>query len=255
MLNAVPKTSPSFHGGKVDLLKKGLKHATDAKNLGQETGKVLKEAIPEPAHSKVLEWIAKPLKAMDGVVNWAMKKPDAAASILAVGNVCKEAFGTAFYTIQALTNEDLPKDKRKFVGMYDLGVGVVSTTLMGVAGALTVRFQGPVIKAMVGAKNMAKHAKAVTGLKFAIPLITQTILVKRVIAPAVATPVAGVLKKKLEAWEAKKQGKQPQEAQQSALQKQFEQKTSSPVVAQNDSVVKVTKENAFDMYKTFKAKA
>lgn len=145
---------------------------------------------------------------------------DALAYAIVLGNAAKEAVGAAIYTVQALSNEDLAPDKRKFIGMYDLGVGIVSTTLSLITGVVMVKGQSKLVNKMLGgelkAKQLPGYAKAFGGLKFILPVVIQTILCKRIIAPAVATPMAGQLKKTLEAKEnEKKSGKvdtQPAEA-------------------------------------------
>lgn len=132
-------------------------------------------------------------------------------SIVLWGNVGKEAVGTTLYTVQALTNEDLPKDKRKFVGMYDLFVGVASTCISIIFG---VGLQEPISKAFAKTlKPLTDHpnkalrgraAAAIAGLSVCSSLFLQTIMGKRIIAPAIATPLAGRVKKKLMAKDAAK---------------------------------------------------
>ena len=133
------------------------------------------------------------------------------------GNVGKEAVGTTLYTIQALTNEDLPEDKRKFVGMYDLAVGIVSTAfsfIFGVGLEKTIK-NGYInlLKPLSEAKDPAMRAKtgaAIVGLAAFSSFFLQTIIGKRIFAPAIATPMAGKMKAKMEAADAvKKQKQQP----------------------------------------------
>ena len=133
------------------------------------------------------------------------------AYILAAGNVMKEIIGGVMYTIQAYTNEDLPEDKRKFVAVYDAAVSVVSATCSAIFGFGAISFQDNFIKKRMLGKaakepGHSKYGTAFAGLSFAIPLVLQTIIGKRIVAPAVATPTAGKLKEKLMAREeAKKQ--------------------------------------------------
>lgn len=126
------------------------------------------------------------------------------------GNIGKEVAGTIFYTVQALTNQDLPPDKRKFVGMYDLFVGIVSTSfslLFLVADRPIQSGYRKVLKPLSESKNAATRARAgaaIVGISAFTSFAAQMIIGKRIIAPAVATPVAGKLKKHMEAKEAKK---------------------------------------------------
>lgn len=118
---------------------------------------------------------------------------------LAAGNIGKEIIGTLFYTMQALTNEDLPPDKRKFIGMYDLMVGAVSTGFSILFGVGAVTMQDKILtKALKKNKGpkYSKYATAYAGLTFLIPNLLQTIIGKRIIAPAIATPTAGKWKEK-----------------------------------------------------------
>lgn len=127
---------------------------------------------------------------------------------LAAGNIGKEVIGTLFYTLQAMTNEDSPPDKRKFVGMYDLIVGAISTSLSILFGVGAVTMQDKILTNALK-KNKgpeySKYAAAYAGLTFLIPNLLQTIIGKRIIAPAIATPTAGKWKQKqIEKAEAEK---------------------------------------------------
>ena len=156
-------------------------------------------------------------------IQYLMKKgPKGIGIALAAGNVGKELVGTTVYTIQALTNEDLPADKRKFIGMYDLIVGLISTTFSAIFGFGAVAVQDKLIKNAL-AKNKGngypKYAAAFAGLVWLIPNILQTIIGKRIVAPAIATPVAGNIKERMIAKaEAKKALNQPVSEQEQSTQ-------------------------------------
>lgn len=215
MINKVQGTSASFKGNDFDVekLEKSKDFINSAKKSTDEFAKGVKESVPGKDPTKFVKFIAKTLRAIGPKLNKAARNTKGLGYLLVGGNVCKETMGTAIYTIQAFTNEDLPKDKRKFIGLYDGGVGVVSTVLQGIVGVATVAWQTPLIEKMIGgekAKKLTGRGQAVAGLIFAIPLITQNIVIKRIIAPALATPFAGKFKKKMEAAEAaKKQGQNP----------------------------------------------
>lgn len=138
-----------------------------------------------------------------------LKGKNTISYVIATGNALKEAVGTVIYTVQALTNENLAPDKRKFVGMYDLGVGIVSTSLSFIFGIGVVPFQDKIADKIVGKKlaSTPGFKAASLGIAFMIPTVLQQILIKRVVAPAVATPIAGDLKKRMEEAEAAKKGK------------------------------------------------
>ena len=178
----------------------------------------LKKEIPPEKESKLInffEGFTKKIANSGWFDKLSSKGVAGLAYAVVLGNAAKEAMGTLIYTVQALTNEDLSPDKRKFVGMYDLAVGLISTAFSLGIGLLMVKYQGGTINKLIGgekAKTLPGYAKAFAGLTFILPVAVQTILGKRIIAPAIATPIAGRLKAKLEAQEAEKNGgKKPQE--------------------------------------------
>lgn len=125
------------------------------------------------------------------------------------GNVGKEAVGTTLYTVQALTNQDLPEDKRKFVGMYDLVVGLVSTAFSFIFGvgleSKIKKGYKKILKPLSEAENQATKSKAgaaIVGLAAFSSFFLQTIIGKRIVAPAVGTPMAGKLRSYMEEREA-----------------------------------------------------
>lgn len=179
------------------------KELTDAGKNFKNEGNVPVDNVPKwvqnmfkkASNSKLIKYLAS-------------KGPKGIALALAAGNVGKEVVGTMVYTVQAWTNEDLPADKRKFIGMYDLIVGLISTTFSAVFGFGAIAVQDKLIKNAL-AKNKGtgfpKYAAAYAGLVWLIPNILQTIIGKRIVAPAIATPVAGNIKNKMMAKaEAKK---------------------------------------------------
>ena len=149
------------------------------------------------------KWMDNIYKKLPKLLRPLLKNPGKGLALaLAAGNVGKEIVGTAFYTLQALTNEDIPKDKRKFVGMYDLFVGLVSTTFSAVFGFGAISLQDNLIKkGLKKYKDVSgkypKYAAAFAGLAFLIPNLLQTIIGKRIVAPAIATPIAGRMKEKM----------------------------------------------------------
>jgi len=126
-----------------------------------------------------------------------------------IGNVAKEAVCMVVYPVQVLTNPDLPKDKRRFVGIYDFFVTCVSLT-----GTLLFAWKGTQLSNKLGTTLMKKYLKnpklypraerAAEGGGFVLGLLLQTILFKRVLAPALAPPAAGAVRRHLEAKDAAK---------------------------------------------------
>lgn len=217
-------------------VKKEYKNAVKTKadktvfdNIYHELGEIEKAAksnikeknIPK-IFTSLVRWFGK--TKIDKTGNKAIDTAAALTKVVLWGNFGKEVAGTILYTVQALTNEDLPKDKRKFVGMYDLAVGVVSTACSLVFGV------GLEKKIKDGYKNLlkplsespnaairARGAAAIVGLAAFSSFALQTIVGKRIVAPAIATPVAGRLKNALQNKEAEKNGKKNPEEEMSSM--------------------------------------
>lgn len=128
-----------------------------------------------------------------------------------IGNIAKELVCMVVYPLQVLTNPDLPKDKRRFVGLYDFYV-----TCFSLAGTALFAWKGtPLMKKgcelmMKKYKNNAKYPKAlkaVNGGAFVLGIALQTILFKRILAPALSPPLAAATRRKMDERDAKKEGK------------------------------------------------
>lgn len=175
-----------------------------AKKLGKNLDELFIKKQEGLQKDKQIKFFKKIYRGFANVIDKVVKK-DAAKGLaiaLAAGNVLKEVIGGVMYTLQAYTNEDLPEDKRKFVAAYDAMVSVVSASFSALFGfgsifALDKIFEGLLKKD----KGHTKYAAATAGLTFFVPNLLQTIIGKRIVAPAVATPVAGKLKDKLVARE------------------------------------------------------
>lgn len=183
-------------------------------NQAKETeGQAKTEAAEKIAKSK---FGTKLDKTLDNIFTWVVSKfgksdklagknkssddiVKAVTRVVLLGNTFKEVVGTILYTTQAMTNEDLPKDKRKFVGLYDLSVGVVSTIVSLIFGVgLQDRIRNGYSKLLKPlGKSLPKSAAFVGTAAAFTSFALQTIVGKRIIAPAIATPVAGKLKAKM----------------------------------------------------------
>lgn len=175
-----------------------------------KTIKQLKKETPHRKDGAFVNWICKVAQKIANA-KWFEKmssKPGKTIAIfLVIGNIFKELGTCTIYTIQGLTNEALPPDKRKFIGMFDLGIGSLSAVLGGGMGLLTAAYQDKIGEFLIGgnrmkAKKLPGFSFAASGLAILIPLVLQQIVTKRIIAPAISTPLAGHLKKKMEAKEA-----------------------------------------------------
>lgn len=164
-----------------------------------------KEVIPR-IFNPIVRWFGK--VKIDKTGNKAIDTASMLTKIVLWGNVGKELVGTSIYTVQALTNEDLPQDKRKFVGMYDLAVGLVSTTCSFAFLTLEPKIKSgykKLLKPLTDSPaTKSKAAASIVGLAAFTSFALQTIVGKRIVAPAIATPVAGIFKRKLEEMDAEK---------------------------------------------------
>ncbi|HNW25415.1 MAG TPA: hypothetical protein PKI94_01340 [Candidatus Gastranaerophilaceae bacterium] len=215
ILSKIASNKDIFDKENIDALNIVKTHLETLKANFETIESVTKKVAGEIKIPKVFNHVVKLLGKVkiDKTGNKALDTASALTHVVLWGNVGKEVVGTAMYTVQALTNEDLPKDKRKFVGMYDLAVGVVSTCfsfIFGVGLENTIKNgYKKLLKPLAESENLALKSRsgaAIVGLAAFSSFILQTIVGKRMVAPAVATPVAGKLKKKLEERE---NGKKP----------------------------------------------
>lgn len=184
-----------------------------------QEGILLGKAIKENIRNPQLDYIVKGerplyLKAASKVLRkfapfveekFMNKKYDV-EDLVNLGNVAKELVCMIVYPLQVLTNPDLPKDKRRFVGLYDFFV-----TCFSLGGTLIYLWKGKkaakfVVKKMLAKnlvpENIARYPKAKRALEggaFVLGIAVQTILFKRVIAPALSPPLAAGLRKKMDA--------------------------------------------------------
>lgn|GEM_PF-6215370 len=181
-----------------------------SKNLHNANKNSLEMVQLNKTSSKFYEIISKPFKMMlnskryDNFIKPMIESGEGIQSetfqkLLILGNTGKECIRSLFYVGLTFTNQDLPYDKRLFVSLFHLGVGIVSTSLQLVVGLGAIKYQDKIIENMLKKLNLKKtiHEKTKSGLKFFIPLVLTNIVVKRLIAPAFATPFAGIQKKRI----------------------------------------------------------
>lgn len=195
----------------VEIVKKHLENIDAIENKAKGLLTTKDKHIP-----KFFTWIVKMLGKVkvDKTGNKALDSASRLTNIVLWGNVGKEAVGTTLYTVQALTNQDLPPDKRKFVGMYDLGVGVVSTTFSLIFGVGLERDikkgYKKILKPLSDSPNAVIRSRAgaaIVGLAAFSSFFLQTIIGKRIVAPAIGVPAGGKLRKLMEDRENAKKSK------------------------------------------------
>ena len=133
---------------------------------------------------------------------------DMAATIAIASTTTKDLVNCGYYTYQSLTNDRIPEEKRKFVAGIDLSNGILN-----VLGQLTVGmfvknrtddwfdrlfisdktiFKGIANKVRNLDKSLIKCARGGFGL--IVTLLTCQVLLKRVVTPFIATPMAHYFK-------------------------------------------------------------
>lgn len=200
----------------VDDLKKGIKKVSDS------VDPIIKESRNNEAPPLILKGYAWLVNHVTGPIaekyavqgnaiknnNDMAKKVLTLESIVLLGNAAKELCCMILYPTMTLVNQDLPTEKKRFVGIYDFFVTVFSftgTILFGIDWTKnkTDKF---LEKALFKHRSNTKLDKALTGLKFVTTIGLQTLLCKRILAPALSPPLAAKVRKNMEANDAKKAG-------------------------------------------------
>ena len=159
----------------------------------------------------------------------------AAVAIATVSNVTKDGVNCAYYVTQSLHNERIPEDQRKFVAGLDLANGLLNVVLQSFAGAAIGKAAAKFFDNIVTPKYFSEYAIekmyqkvgnkmkydefkgimeknkgfAKSGLSVIAALVGMQIVVKRIIVPLIATPLATIFKNQFEkAEQAKHKEKQ-----------------------------------------------
>lgn len=158
------------------------------------------------------------------------KAAGAAVMIATVSNVTKDGVNCAYYVAQSLNNERIPEDQRKFVAGMDLANGILNVILQTFAGTAIGKWAESFFKDKIAPKyfsdkaykemynkldNKIKYEEfkglmdknknfAKIGFSVIAALVGMQVVIKRIIVPLIATPMASVFKKQLEQMEQKK---------------------------------------------------
>ena len=126
-----------------------------------------------------------------------------------IGNILKDLATGIISTSQSFTNPDLTKEKRLFVGSYDVMACITTVIISYLFGPMAVnKIMNSYKKALKPIENYPKQAVIIAGLTTFTSIVLQSIVAKRMIAPAISTPLAGKLKNKLEEHNNKQKTKQ-----------------------------------------------
>ena len=116
-----------------------------------------------------------------------------------IGNILKDLATGIISTSQSFTNLDLTKEKRLFVGSYDIMACITTVIISYLFGPMAVdKIMSGYKKALKALDGHPKQAFIVAGLSTFTSLVLQSIVAKRMLAPAISTPLAGKLKNKIE---------------------------------------------------------
>lgn len=187
----------------------------------EELGHTIINLVQKNAHPNEMQEVVKgeapfylrllsaPIRKMAPFVEENMTKKREVEDLVNFGNCLKELVCMVVYPLQVMTNPDLPEEKRRFVGLYDFFVTCFSLggTLLFIwkGKKLTDKLADNLMKKYTAEPNLYPKAKrAVKGGAFVIGIAVQTILFKRILAPAFAPVLAGKARKALEDRDAKK---------------------------------------------------
>jgi len=124
------------------------------------------------------------------------ENPASAAKFLIGGVVAKDAFEYAVSTVQSLKNEEIPKKKRKLMALLDSTTGVLSCVSQlalgfGILNKNVQKRMGDFLfKDLIKAGEHTAVKTGRAGLAVASSLLLTNILVKRILVPLIAAPIA-----------------------------------------------------------------
>ena len=193
----------SFRGSRPAYLAKEM-----AKNAGEIKENLVKDFKPSKGMTKKFyEFVSKPIKSVlestwldkktsklgkEGIDSTSFQK------LLMWGIVMKDTMRALTNAYLYYNNEDIPPEQRLYLLFFHIGVAVPNILLDIVAGFGAIKYQDKILENMLKKFKLSElvHQKTKNGLKFFIPVAMTTIIGKRIITPALATPIAGILKKK-----------------------------------------------------------
>lgn len=115
------------------------------------------------------------------------------------GNIFKDLMTGIVSSSQSFTNPDYSKDKKLFMGSYDVMACMTTVLLSFILGPLSLnKINNGYRKLLQPLANTPKYNLVLNGLSAATTIILQSIIAKRVFAPALSTPLAGIMKKQLD---------------------------------------------------------
>ncbi len=155
------------------------------------------------------------------------KAAGAAVMIATISNVTKDGVNCAYYVTQSLNNERIPEDQRKFVAGMDLANGILNVTLQSFAGTAIGKGAEKFFDKKIAPKYFSDDAcrelynKLDNKIKFEefkgvmeknkgfaragfcviAALVGMQVIIKRIVVPFIATPMASIFKAQMEKME------------------------------------------------------
>ena len=154
------------------------------------------DTLLEKTFGKFSQWFSKPNSLKTG--NKPIDLTKTIVMSVLIGNLMKDVMIGAMTTTISYTNPDLPKEKRIFVGTYDLLIVLVTLASSAILGpGLINKIMNGYKKILKPIEGLPKQAAIIGGLSTFTSFALQTIIAKRIIAPVIATPLSGKLKNKI----------------------------------------------------------
>ena len=134
---------------------------------------------------------------------------DAAATIALLSTTTKDLVNCAYYTTQSLNNKKIPEEKRKFVAGIDLANGILNVASQLTIGMYIKNKTPQAFDYLFRNSSMKKNAynAAKGGFSLIVTLVVAQILLKRILTPFLATPMAHYFKEYADKKEAQKKNK------------------------------------------------
>ena len=181
----------------------------EIKNLAAETCELAQKELDEKLltskfHRKTDEVLTKIFEKFAKLFNkeGGHKTKDLGKTIInavLIGNILKDLMTGIVSTSQSFTNPDYSREKRLFMGSYDVMACLTTVVLSFIFGPMSVnKITSGYKKVLKPLEKTPRYNMVINGLSAFTAIVLQSIVAKRVIAPAVSTPMAAKMKKKLE---------------------------------------------------------
>ena len=146
--------------------------------------KTIEKGINAAANSKIGKWA------------FSERAGEIAATVALASTTTKDAVNCVYYTKQSLKNDKIPEENRKFVAAIDLANGILNVVSQLTLGVMiknrTPQMFDYLMKNTKLTGGTLKAAK--NGFSILVTLIFAQVLLKRVLTPFLATPIASKIR-------------------------------------------------------------